>query len=109
MAPLRCPVQLWELGCGAAGTTQGSAWPSWSNLDVLGLGIAPCAMAGPAEELHPSHPDPAGEGAVGALPAGGSEAAAGYVPEFGVVGELVWLFWTAAATACAAVTAVFAA
>lgn len=32
-----------------------------------------------------------------------------YAPEFGVVGELVWLFCTAAATACAAVTAVFAA
>lgn len=32
-----------------------------------------------------------------------------YAPELGVVGELVWLFCTAAATACAAVTAVFAA
>lgn len=42
-------------------------------------------------------------------PSGCSNAPAGYVPEFGVVGELVWLFWTAAATACAAVTAVFAA
>lgn len=43
------------------------------------------------------------------LTAGCSNARVGYVPEFGVVGEFVWLFWTAAATACAAVTAVFAA
>lgn len=43
--------------------------------------------------------------------AAGAEQGVGvpYAPEFGVVGELVWLFCTAAATACAAVTAVFAA
>lgn len=35
--------------------------------------------------------------------------AQGCLPELGVVGELVWLFCTAAATACAAVTAVLAA
>lgn len=45
--------------------------------------------------------------ASGFLSRGGSEHP--YAPEFGVVGELVWLFCTAAATACAAVTAVFAA
>lgn len=87
--------RMWELGCGAAGTTQGSAQPSRSNLDMPGL-----RTAGTAKELHPPHPERACAVAHGPQ---------GYVPEFGVVGELVWLFWTAAATACAAVTAVFAA